>query len=343
MRNGDCAGKNSPRDEPRNLRLETNAVRMATVFQHAPHARLAPAASHCAAPLGGARLETSELQLPALQLPAEPASSPPRDHDYFMEPDSEDVASRHSAVLSEDLPPLLRALQDTEEEVARRMVPAGRAVMLLRVSKTVRAAVRGVRPAAWVWVRRNQPRASVEAGVLGLVQWSCVIALDLRDVWEAEGDGARPAALLPRCLMITGLDLGWKELVAEGAARLAEVLPQCTSLTRLDLGNNNIGAEGVGKNAQMLRELRQVLGKCTLLSRLEIFMRDTMNLFPGRPTLPKWRFANKRPRSVQKEQNLSESTGAPLMVQNYAYCLPQRGLLKHRVIRDVMRGIGEFV
>ena len=51
---------------------------------------------------------------------------------------------------------LLGALQNMQEEVAVRMVPAGRTVMLLSVSRAARAAMQRVRPAARVRAKRGQ-------------------------------------------------------------------------------------------------------------------------------------------------------------------------------------------
>ena len=51
---------------------------------------------------------------------------------------------------------LVRALETMEEELAIRLIPEERSVMLLQVSKTMRTAMQRVRPPAMIKVKRGQ-------------------------------------------------------------------------------------------------------------------------------------------------------------------------------------------
>jgi hypothetical protein len=93
------------------------------------------------------------------------------------------------------------------KEMAGRIIPAERAVLLLSVSREVREAVESVRPAAQVKAKRGQGMETVESGLSALSRWCRITALDLSSL----------------------------SIEAEGAGRLAAVLGQCTSLARLNL------------------------------------------------------------------------------------------------------------
>ena len=51
---------------------------------------------------------------------------------------------------------LVRALETMEEELAIRVIPEERSVMLLQVSKTMRTAMQRVRPPAMIKVKKGQ-------------------------------------------------------------------------------------------------------------------------------------------------------------------------------------------
>ena len=76
---------------------------------------------------------------------------------------------------------LLGALQDIEEEMAGRIVPAERAVLLLSVSRAFRAAMKRVRPPAQVKAKRGLRICSriVDSGLRSIAHWCRVTALDL--------------------------------------------------------------------------------------------------------------------------------------------------------------------
>ena len=95
---------------------------------------------------------------------------------------------------------LLGALQEMQEEVARRIVPAERAVLLLSVSRTMREAIKRLRPAARVKVKAKggQTIERVEGGLPTMSLW----------------------------LLVTTLDLSFRSIEDEGAGRLAAMLGQ---------------------------------------------------------------------------------------------------------------------
>ena len=154
---------------------------------------------------------------------------------------------------------LLGALQEMPEEVARRIVPAERAVMLLSVSRAMREAIKRVRPVARVKVKMLQTMERVEGGLPAMSQWLLVTTLDLSFL-RIEYEGAeRLAAVLGQCPSLAHLNLGENGIGAEGAGRLAAVLGQCPSLAHLGLSYNDIGDEGLGR-------LAAVLPQCTSLA-----------------------------------------------------------------------------
>ena len=109
-----------------------------------------------------------------------------------------------------------------EEELAIRVIPEERSVMLLQVSKTMRTAMQRVRPPAMIKVKKGQTllTESVKKAILDMMKWCRITAINLSNA--RIGD--------------------------EGAGRLAAVLGQCASLAHLDLCNNRIGAEGAGRH-----------------------------------------------------------------------------------------------
>ena len=113
---------------------------------------------------------------------------------------------------------LLRALATMEEELAIRVIPEKRSVMLLQVSKTMRTAMLRVRPPAMIKVKKGQTflTESIQSAMLDMMK---------------------------RC-RLTAINLTNATIRAKGAGRLAAVLGQCASLAHLDLHWNRIGAEG---------------------------------------------------------------------------------------------------
>jgi len=118
---------------------------------------------------------------------------------------------------------LVRALEAMEEELARRVIPGERSVMLRQVSKAMRTAMERVRPPVRIKVKRGQRTESVEKGIVDMTRWCRITAIDLSKAW----------------------------IGAEGAGRLAAVLPQCPSLAHLHLWGNEIGAQGAEMLAAM--------------------------------------------------------------------------------------------
>ena len=106
-----------------------------------------------------------------------------------------------------------------EEELAIRVIPEERSVMLLQVSKTMRTAMHRVRPPAMITVKQGQRTESVKNAMLNLMKWC----------------------------RITAIDLSYTSIKADGVGRLAAVLGQCASLAHLGLRMNGIGAEGAGR------------------------------------------------------------------------------------------------
>ena len=111
---------------------------------------------------------------------------------------------------------LVRAMGTMEEELAIRLIPAERSVMLLQVSKTMRTAMQRVSPPAMIKVKKGKIflTKSVQSAILDMMKWC----------------------------RITTINLSNAKIRAEGAGRLAAVLGQCASLAHLDLGNNEIGS-----------------------------------------------------------------------------------------------------
>ena len=132
---------------------------------------------------------------------------------------------------------LARALEVVEVEVARRIVPAERAVMLRRVSRSMRAAMEVIKPAGVIRVKRGQGEEEVTASLVRMMQWCRITALNLSGTgWRLGREGMeRLAAVLGQCASLAHLNLRGNSLGAEGAGRLAAVLPQCASLAHLDL------------------------------------------------------------------------------------------------------------
>ena len=122
---------------------------------------------------------------------------------------------------------LLRVLETMEEELAIRVIPGERSVMLLQVSKTMRTAMQRVSPPAMIKVKKGQIflTESVKDAILDMMKWC----------------------------RITVIDLSNATIRAEGAERLAAVLGQCASLAHLNLGGNGIGAEGAGRLAAVAK------------------------------------------------------------------------------------------
>jgi len=146
---------------------------------------------------------------------------------------------------------LVRVLETMEEELAIRIIPEERFVMLLQVSKTMRTAMQRVRPPAMIKVKKGQTflTESVKNAILGMMKWCRITHINLSNATiGAEGAG-RLAAVLGQCASLARLNLERNEIGAEGAGMLAAVLGRCASLAHLELGWNKIGAEGAARLA----------------------------------------------------------------------------------------------
>ena len=85
---------------------------------------------------------------------------------------------------------LARALEVVEVEVARRIVPAERAVMLRRVSRSMRAAMEVIKPAGVIRVKRGQGEEEVTASLVRIMQWCQITSLILCDIgWTLGREG----------------------------------------------------------------------------------------------------------------------------------------------------------
>ena len=133
-----------------------------------------------------------------------------------------------------------------EEELAIRVIPEERSVMLLQVSKTMRTAMHRVRPPAIIKVKQGQRTESVKKAILDMMKWCRITAIHIFNAnMKAAGVG-RLAPVLGQCASLAHLDLCENRIGDEGAGRLAPVLGQCASLAHLDLGENEIGDAGEG-------------------------------------------------------------------------------------------------
>ena len=121
---------------------------------------------------------------------------------------------------------VMRALETMEEELAIRVIPEERSVMLLQVSKTMRTAMQRVSPPAMITVKQGQTflTESVQSALLDMMKWCRITAINLSNA----------------------------PIGAEGAGGLAAVLAQCASLAHLDLRGNRIRDEGAGRLAAVL-------------------------------------------------------------------------------------------
>ena len=154
---------------------------------------------------------------------------------------------------------LVRGLQELEEQLVWRVIPAKRAVMMQQVSKTVRRAMERVKPPAMIKVKKNQGMERVAEGLREMTRWARITAINLADSQiKAEKFGpfigalgaGRLAAALGQCSSLVHLNLHRNSIGDEEAGRLAAVLGQCPSLAHLDIGGNSIEA--------MLRALRSL-------------------------------------------------------------------------------------
>ena len=142
---------------------------------------------------------------------------------------------------------LVRGLEELEEQLVWRVIPAKRAVMMQQVSKTLRRAMERVKPPAMIKVKENQGMERVEKGLREMTRWARITAIDVADCEIKAAETRALAAVLGQCSSLAHLHLRFNSIGAEGAGRLAAALGQCPSLAHLDLGGNSIGAEGAGR------------------------------------------------------------------------------------------------
>ena len=102
---------------------------------------------------------------------------------------------------STGLSALVRALETMEEELATRLIPGERSVMLLQVSKTMRSAMQRVRPPAMIKAKAGQQTGGVQTAILGMIKWCRITAIDLSNAAiRAEGAGGLAAVLWAMCI-----------------------------------------------------------------------------------------------------------------------------------------------
>ena len=76
---------------------------------------------------------------------------------------------------------LVRVLEALEEELAIRVIPEERSVMLLQVSKTMRTAMQRVSPPAMIKVKKGQTflTESVQSAMLDMMKWCRITAIHI--------------------------------------------------------------------------------------------------------------------------------------------------------------------
>ena len=76
---------------------------------------------------------------------------------------------------------LVRALETMEEELASRVIPEERSVMLLQVSKTMRTAMQRVSPPAMIKVKEGETflTESVKNAMLDMMKWCRITTINL--------------------------------------------------------------------------------------------------------------------------------------------------------------------
>ena len=167
-----------------------------------------------------------------------------------------------------------------EEELAIRVIPAERSVMLLQVSKEMRTAMQRVSPLAMIKVKKGQLLerktiltvqhvATSLKQLVGKQNFKCMTELVSAYCFPAINKtfltkSVQSAMLdMMKWCRITAIDLTNTKIRAEGAGGLAVVLGQCASLAHLDLRGNRIGDEGAGRRSV-------VLGQCASLAHLDL-------------------------------------------------------------------------
>ena len=89
---------------------------------------------------------------------------------------------------------LVRALETMEEELAIRVIPEERSVMLLQVSKTMRTAMQRVSPLAMIKVKKGQTflTKSIQSAMLDMMKWCRITAINLSNATiKAEGSSTQ--------------------------------------------------------------------------------------------------------------------------------------------------------
>ena len=74
---------------------------------------------------------------------------------------------------------LARGLEELEEQLVWRVIPAKRAVMMQQVSKTVRTAMERVKPPAMVKEKKTQGMERVDEGTREMTRWARITDIDL--------------------------------------------------------------------------------------------------------------------------------------------------------------------
>ena len=89
---------------------------------------------------------------------------------------------------------LVGVLEVVEVEVARGIVPAERAVMLRRVSSSMRAAMDVIKPAGVIRVKKGQREEEVMANLVRTMQWCRITTLNLSGTgWTLRREGVGEA------------------------------------------------------------------------------------------------------------------------------------------------------
>ena len=86
-----------------------------------------------------------------------------------------------------------------EEELAIRVIPEERSVMLLQVSKTMRTAMQRVSPPAMIKVKQGQRPETLKHAMLNMMKWCRITTIHLIDA-NIQDDGVNKlAAVLGQC------------------------------------------------------------------------------------------------------------------------------------------------
>ena len=148
-------------------------------------------------------------------------------------------------------------------DLAIKIIPPKRAMMMLQVSKETRKVMEEVPPPAVIKVKADQDPTNVLNAIPQVMKLCKITSIDLSKMKMPTKEQEKLAEVIGKCTFLAGLNLRDNMTGPKGAGKLAAVLGQCASLAHLDLRGNGIGDEGAGR-------LAAVLGQCASLSHLNL-------------------------------------------------------------------------